>query len=179
MKILKRISIVILSIVAVILITAAILPKAFEVKRSLVIKKPSNEVFSYIKYLKNQDNYSVWAEMDPFSKKEFTGNDGEVGFTSTWKSDSANVGSGSQTILEIVENEKIVTELNFTEPFESKAVSTMQVKNIDSLQTDVIWITAGSFPYPTNIFLPFANMDKNLGKDFENGLQKLKGILEN
>jgi hypothetical protein len=178
MKVLKRIGIVLLSLIVVILITAAFLPKNFEVKRSVVINKSNTEVFGFIKYLKNQDQYSVWAEQDPFMKKTFKGTDGEVGFTSEWKSDSANVGSGSQSIIELMDNKKIVTELTFNEPFESKAIATMEVESKGENSAEVSWITAGSFPYPANIFLPFIGMDKALGTDFEKGLAKLKAILE-
>jgi hypothetical protein len=39
-------------------------------------------VYDYVKYLKNQNDYSVWAKIDPGMKTEFRGKDGTVGFVS-------------------------------------------------------------------------------------------------
>jgi uncharacterized protein YndB with AHSA1/START domain len=79
----------------------------YTVSRSVIIQKPLESVFSYLKLLKNQDNFSVWAKMDPTMTKTFKGNDGQVGFVSAWDSPMKNVGSGEQEILEIEENVKL------------------------------------------------------------------------
>jgi uncharacterized membrane protein len=34
----------------------------YTVSRSVIIQKPLESVFSYLKLLKNQDNFSVWAK---------------------------------------------------------------------------------------------------------------------
>ena len=34
------------------------------------IEKPNNEVFQYVKFLKNQDNFSTWAQKDPNMKSK-------------------------------------------------------------------------------------------------------------
>ncbi|MCW2262733.1 MULTISPECIES: hypothetical protein [Sphingobacterium] len=80
MKILKKIVIVLLLIVAVLLITALFLKKDYAVKREITINKPKQEVFDYIKYLRNQNNFSKWAMMDPLMTKTYQGTDGTVGF---------------------------------------------------------------------------------------------------
>ena len=69
MKILKRVLIGLLVIVAVPLIAALFLDKTYHVEREVVISRPKDEVFAYVKLLKNQDNYSRWALMDPAMKK--------------------------------------------------------------------------------------------------------------
>lgn len=107
MKILKIVLIVVLVIIAIPLITALFVPKDYEVGREIQIDKPKAEVFDYIKYLKNQDNYSKWASMDPDMKKTYTGTDGEVGFVSAWDSDNPDVGKGKQEIINIVSGERV------------------------------------------------------------------------
>jgi len=72
------------AIVVLIMILAMIAPKSYDVSRSIVINKPLTDVYSYLILLKNQDNWSPWAEKDPNMKKTFTGTDGEVGFVFTW-----------------------------------------------------------------------------------------------
>lgn len=75
MKILKNTIIVIISLVVIVLIIAAFVPSEFKVEREVTINKPLTEVFDYVKYLKNQENYSVWSKIDPNMKREFIGVD--------------------------------------------------------------------------------------------------------
>lgn len=69
MKILKKILIAIVAIIAIALITALFVKKEYAIERTISINKPKEAVFNYIKYLKNQDTYSKWAMMDPNMKK--------------------------------------------------------------------------------------------------------------
>ena len=73
MKILKALLIVIVAIVAIILIAAAFIKTELVVTREVVINKPHAEVWEYTKYLKNQDNFSVWASIDPTMEKSYSG----------------------------------------------------------------------------------------------------------
>ena len=56
-------------IISVILIIALILPKKYKVLREVTIQQPQQKVFDYIKYIRNQDGFSVWANTDPNMKK--------------------------------------------------------------------------------------------------------------
>ncbi len=58
MKILKKIIIVLGVIIAILLLVALFVKKDYAVEKEIVINKPKTEVFEYIKYLKNQDNFS-------------------------------------------------------------------------------------------------------------------------
>lgn len=51
-------------------------------------------MFDYVKYLKNQNEYSKWAGMDSAMTKTFSGTDATPGFISAWKSNNQNVGKG-------------------------------------------------------------------------------------
>src|SRR4051812_10199172 len=114
MKILKIIGIIIVVLIALPFIAALFIKNDFAMKREVIINKPKQEVFNYLKYLKNQDNFSVWAKADPAAKKEFTGTDATVGFKKTW--DSEKVGKGEQTIIGIKDGEYIDYSLNFLAP---------------------------------------------------------------
>lgn len=175
MKILKRLGLVILAIIAAILIVAIFIPIELTVERTVTINKPVNEVFDYVKSLRNQDNYAKWNTMDPNMQKTYTGTDGEVGFISAWKGNK-DVGSGEQEITKIVPNELIATHMKFIEPWESEAEAYLKTKSTGVNQTEIIWGFDSKSPYPTNIMNLF--MDKMLGKDYEFGLNKLKEILE-
>ena len=164
--------------IVIILVVALILPSKYDVEREITIMSPKDSVFNYIKYLKNQDNYSVWANMDPDMKKDYRGTDGTVGFVSAWDSQKDDVGKGEQEILKITDGERIDFELRFNEPFEATDQGYMTTTSLDSASTLVKWGFNGEFPYPMNLMMLFMDMDEMLGNDFEQGLSNLKEILE-
>jgi len=177
MKILKIIGFGILGVIVLALIVAAVADKDFKVSREVTIEAPHQEVFNYVKYLKNQDNFSKWSSMDPHMKKEYKGVDGTVGFISSWASDSSNVGVGEQEILAIDKN-RIDYALRFKEPFESNDKAFMKFEPIGGSQTKVTWAFEGTMDFPMNLMLVITDFDGMLGADLEYGLTELKKILE-
>lgn len=178
MKILKNILLALVGIIALVLIVALFVKKEYAVEREVTIEKPKAEVFEYIKYLKNQDNFSKWATMDPAMKKEFRGTDGTVGFVSAWDSEDSDVGKGEQEIMKIAEGERIDYELRFLEPFEATDNAFMTTESVNDSVTNVSWGFNGKMNYPMNLMLLFMDMEKMLGGDLETGLTNLKGVLE-
>ena len=177
MRIVKKILIGIVILLALVLITALFIKKDYAAERAVVINKPKQEVFNYIKYLKNQDNYSAWAKMDPAMKKEFRGADGTEGFVSAWEGNS-DVGKGEQKIVKITDGQRIDFELHFIEPFEATSPAYMITEEVAPGKTKVKWGMSGEMNYPLNIMRIFMNMSEVIGKDFQTGLDNLKGILE-
>jgi Polyketide cyclase / dehydrase and lipid transport len=164
-------------IIVLLLILALFIKKEYAVERSININKPKQEVFNYIRSLKNQDNFSKWATMDPSMKKEFSGTDGTVGFISAWEGNK-KVGKGEQEIKKITEGEQVDFELRFIKPFPGVANSYMQTAAVADGQTTVKWGFDSKMKYPMNLMLVFMNMDKMIGNDFATGLSNLKNILE-
>jgi hypothetical protein len=150
----------------------------YSIEREVTIQRPLEEVFGYIKYLKNQDNFSVWAKIDPNMKKEYTGTDGTVGFVSAWDSENKDAGKGEQKIVNLIENKQIDYELHFIKPFESTDQAYMTTAAVNDSVTTVKWGMKGEMKYPMNMMLLFMDMEKMLAPDFENGLSNLKSILE-
>ncbi|KJD33363.1 polyketide cyclase [Tamlana nanhaiensis] len=169
---------VVLTIAIIFVLLTLIAPKSYSVSRTIEINKPIAEVFSYLKLIKNQDNWSPWKKKDPNMKQEFVGTDGEIGFISKWEGNK-EVGIGEQEIKKIENNYKIETELRFLKPWKSLSNAFLMVDDIDETTTKVTWGFSGSNPAPTNIFMLFFNFEKAVGKDFETGLAELKAILEN
>lgn len=178
MRILKRIIIVILILVAIPLITALFVKKDYAVEKEITINKPKQVVFDYVKMLKNQDNYSVWATRDPNMKKEYTGTDGTPGFIASWESKNKEVGTGEQEIIKITEGERIDFKLRFKVPFEAQDDAYMSTEATGENQTKVKWGFKGAFPYPMNLMNLFVNMNEAVGKDLETGLTNLKTVME-
>lgn len=170
MKFIKYFFLSILGIVVLLLLIALFVPKEFKTEREIVIQKPKQEVFDYIRYVKNQDNYGKWQLEDPEMVKTATGEDGTVGFVYAWK--SKKMGDGKQTIIGVTEGERLDTELDFGfgEPAKSYIITSEVAPN----ETKVVWGMSGKSPYPFNLMTLF--MD--LGKDFDEGLYNLKTLLE-
>jgi hypothetical protein len=168
---------IILGIIAALLLAGLIISKEIKATKEIVINKPKDEVFNYIKYLKNQQNYSKWATLDPNIKNEFHGTDGQPGFVNHWVGNK-KVGEGEQEITAIEEGKALHTDLRFIKPFKSFAKSTMTTEAIDANSTKVSWGFESQMNYPMNIMKVFMNMSEMIGKDFSTGLVNLKAILE-
>jgi hypothetical protein len=168
---------IILGIIATLLIAGLFIPKGMKATREIVINKPNAEVFNYIKYLTNQQNYSKWATMDPNMKNEFRGTDGQPGFVNSWSGNN-KVGVGEQEIIAIEEGKALHTELRFIKPFKSLAKSTMTTEAADGNNTKVSWGFESKMNYPLNIMKLFMNMEKAIGNDFSTGLNNLKAVME-
>lgn len=168
---------ILLVLVAVILFLALIAPKSYDVNRSIVISRPRSEVFEYLRYLKKMDEWSPWAKKDPEMEKKFTGTDGEVGAISYWKGNK-DVGEGEQEITGIEHGKRIDGELRFFKPWKSRSDCYLVTEDATGSDTKVTWGFKGKNAFPMNIMMLFMNMDKAVGKDFEEGLSTLKTKLE-
>jgi hypothetical protein len=178
MKILLLVLGALASIVVLLLIIGIFTKKDYTVGRDVIINKPKATVFDFLKFLKNQNKFSVWASMDPDMKTTFTGTDGTVGFVSAWDSEgNKNVGKGEQEILAIVEGERIDYEIRFIRPFKSTSWAYITTTTVNDNQTRVHWEFSAKMKYPSNLMLVFMNMEKMIGNDLEKGLQNLKTLL--
>jgi uncharacterized protein YndB with AHSA1/START domain len=169
---------IIAGIIAVVLLLALIAPKAYSVQRSLVINRPRQQIFDYIKYLRNQDHYSKWVMTDPNKRMTYTGIDGTEGFNAAWDSDMKQAGKGHQTIEKIVDGERVDIRVVFIRPFAGVADTYIATQSITENTTTVKWAFDSKMAFPMNAMLLFMNMDKMLGTDMDISLNNLKQILE-
>jgi uncharacterized protein YndB with AHSA1/START domain len=175
MKMIKIVLLIVALIVAIPLIIALFVKNDYSITRNIIIDKPRQEVFNYVKFLKNQEQYSKWVMMDPNMKKEYRGTDGTVGFVYGWNGNK-QAGEGEQEIKLIQEGERLDLEIRFKRPFEGVAKTPFITESISDNQTKVTWGMSGRSKYPmnfTNLFI-----DKMLGKDLDISLRNLKAILE-
>ncbi|ADY27975.1 MULTISPECIES: SRPBCC family protein [Cellulophaga] len=166
------------SLVVLVVILAVVAPKSFNVYRSIDITKSKDEVFNYVLLVKNQEIWSPWAKKDPNMARKYTGTDGTVGFTSYWNGNK-EVGEGEQEITNIINGERIDGELRFFKPFKSTSDCYFKFYDLENNTTRVTWGFSGKNTFPMSIMMLFMNMDKAVGKDFEEGLLALKLALEN
>ncbi len=176
MKILKKILIGLAILIALILVVALFIKKDYILEREIVINKPTQEVYDYVKYLKNQDNYSSWNMIDPTMTHSYQGTDGTVGFISAWE--SKKMGNGEQEIKQLTDGARVDTELRFKGAFASVAPVYMTTVSVSDTQTKVKWGMTGHMAYPMNFMRVFMDMDKIIGNEYAKGLSNLKATLE-
>lgn len=168
---------ILVSLAILILLLSLIAPKTYDVSRSIEILKPKDEVFTYLRSLKRMDEWSPWAKKDPNMEQKFTGVDGEVGSQSYWNGNK-EVGEGEQEIKNIIDGERIESELRFLKPFKSTSDCYLNLENSDSGGTKVTWGFSGKNKFPMNIMCLFKSMDSMVGPDFEQGMASLKKKME-
>lgn len=171
MKFLKYLAFFLLGVIVLILITALFAPKSFHAEGSTIVNKPKQEVFDFVKQVKNQEHYGVWFRMDKNIQKKYEGTDGTAGFRYEWKSDV--VGNGIQVITKVDEGNRVDMDLFFQES-KKPAKSYILTEEITPDQTKVTWVIDGNMPYPMNIMGLFYDMNN----DFIQGTKNLKEYLE-
>ncbi|MBO9564854.1 MAG: SRPBCC family protein [Niastella sp.] len=175
-----NIVIIILSIigglVTLLLVIALFVRNEYALTRSITINKPRQEVFDFVRYLKNQDRFNKWVMADPNMKKEFRGVDGTEGFVYAWESNKRG-GKGEQEIKHIKEGEYLDLEVRFEKPFEAVAQTPFATESVNGDQTHITWGMSSRMKYPMNIMLLFG-IEKALAKDMDVSLTTLKRIVE-
>lgn len=175
MSILLVILAIIVGLVAVLLIAALFVKRDYIICREVVISRPVDEVFDYLRYLRNQENFSKFVMIDPNKKTDFRGRDGSVGSVYAWEGNQ-QAGKGEQEIKAIHPGQLIDIEVRFERPFKSIARTPIATERITETQTKVTWGMEVRSKYPVNLMT--AMMAGVLGKDLEVSLATLKRILE-
>ncbi|HVD97632.1 MAG TPA: SRPBCC family protein [Cytophagaceae bacterium] len=175
MKIFKRILIVVAVLIALPFVMALFTKSEYTVERSIVVNKPRQEVFNYVKLLRNGERYNKWMKMDPNMKKQFTGEDGTLGFVYAWEGND-KAGAGEQEIKTIIEGQRVNSEIRFKRPFEGVATTFVTTDSVSATQTKVTWGVAGKQKYPLNLMNLF--IEKGLGDDMSESLGVLKADVE-
>ncbi|MBT1444150.1 SRPBCC family protein [Shewanella sp. JM162201] len=175
---LKKFLLVLLVITAAPFVAALFIKSDYQVVATQTINKPLGEVFDYLRFLKHQDEFSVWAQIDPNMRKSYRGVDGEVGFVSAWDSDNPDAGKGEQEIIALESERRIDYALRFIEPFASNDKAYLTTEALGDGQTKVSWGFVGHLDYPMNLLIPLMDIEAMVQKDLETGLANLKQRLE-
>ena len=167
---------VLVVVVAVILMLAARKPDVFSMQRSTSIRATPGEIFPFINDFHQWQAWSPFEKLDPNMKKTFSGATSGKGAVYEWVG-NGKAGAGRMEIIEASVPEKVTIKLDFIKPFEghNTCVFTMAEKGN---ATETTWAMHGPVPFMAKVMHVFVNMDKMLGKDFEEGLAKLKAVAE-
>src|SRR6187549_2193136 len=112
-------------------------PAVTHVERSVVVAATTDDVWPYIADLRGFNQWSPFFGRDPSQVSEYSETSNEVGSWFTWNGND-DVGSGKMTITAIEPGVKVEQDLEFVEPFASKADVFFAVA-ADPAGTKVTW----------------------------------------
>lgn len=175
MRFLKRLVVVILGIAVILVAIAYILPREVTVERAVVIDAPPSEIFPHVNSLKANEAWSPWLDRDPDVSLVYEGPEAGVGSKLTWTSDNPNVGNGSNIITASTPDSRVDTALDFGAMGTANAWVTMDPVGAS---TEVKWgFTTDMGMNPMARWMGLM-MDKWVGADYDDGLNRLKVLVE-
>ncbi|HEY4977718.1 MAG TPA: SRPBCC family protein [Candidatus Acidoferrum sp.] len=171
-----RIVLVIVVLIAAILIFAANKPNTFRIQRSILIQAPPDKVFVLIDILHNWSRWAPQDREDRAHNRTFSGAPSGTGAISNWGGKGSS-GKGRMLISESAPPSKITIQVDFEKPFAAHNINEFVLEPAGE-QTNVTWTMHGPNLFIMKLMSVFANMDKAMGKHFEDGLQNLKAVAE-
>jgi uncharacterized protein YndB with AHSA1/START domain len=148
----------------------------YTVERSATIDAGPSEVFAQVVDFHRWPAWSPWEDIDPDMRRTYDGPESGVGSTYSW-SGNRKAGEGRMEIVRAEEPSSVVIDLRFVKPFKSTTVTTFTFEP-SGPGTRVTWTMTGPRTFATKVMGLFTSMDKLVGKDFERGLARLKGVVE-
>lgn len=173
---LKKIGIGLGVVLLALLVAIATRPDTFRVERTATIAAPADVVFGYVNDFHQWNQWSPFENLDPNMKKTFTGTPSGVGAVYSWAGNS-KAGEGRMAIKESAPNQRVVIDLQFLKPIKTTNVAEFSFKPAAE-GVRVTWAMYGDNNIIGKAFSLVASMDKMVGKDFEQGLAKLKTVAE-
>lgn len=173
---LKIIAIVVVVAVAGVLLFAATRPDTFRVERTTRIKAPPEKIFPLINDLRRFNTWNPYEKKDPNMKGSYSGAASGKGAMYVFDGNQ-DVGKGSVEITDSTPPFKVSMQLHMIEPMEAR-------NNVEFIiepggdTTRVTWAMHGPVSYFGKIIHLLFNMDRMVGRDFEDGLASLKAVAE-
>ncbi len=182
MRLLKRLLLLLVVLIASAVGIALLLPAHTHGERSVLIDRPPSMVFPMVNGYRRFNDWSPWAELDSAAVYTRSGPDQGVGARLEWKGNN-QMGEGSQEILRSVANEQVETALQFgpmqgarggfvlaAEGEGTRLTWTFDAELPLTVDRNLVWNLVGRLMGPW--------LGESVGKDYERGLRNLKTLLE-
>ncbi len=174
MKILKRIIIWLIVLIALLVGVAYLLPGSYHVERSILINAEQAVVYDMACDFEKWDLWTPWsADTDTTAVIETIGNC-EVGAVQKW--DGEEMGKGEMKLIELEPMNMLRWELGFEGYSEKGYIGMNFVPEGDDIL--VTWIADGDLGYNPLYRYYGLMIDSDIGTDFELGLHNLKTVCE-
>lgn len=168
--------VIVVVLIGAFLAYAATRPDTLRVERSKSISAPPDRIFALINDFERWGPWSPWEKKDPAMRRTFGGAVRGVGSVYEWDG-NRDIGKGRMEITQSTPSSRIVIQLDFIKPFEAHNIVEFTLEPVADA-THVKWVMQGPSPLLSKVMGIFINMDKMIGKDFEEGLANLKRIAE-
>jgi len=155
---------------------AATRPDEFRVERRLRIAASADKLWPLVGELRGFNRWNPYERKDPLIKSAYSGAASGIGSRYDW--DSREVGSGSLEIVSQRPGEAVLMKLDFVKPFEAHNQAEFALQPTADGATEVRWAMHGPANFISKLMGVFIDMDKMVGRDFEDGLQNLRQIAE-
>lgn len=172
----KTIALVVVVLVAAVLVVVAMRPDDFTVQRSATIRAAPEKIYPLLADFRQWPAWSPWEKLDPDMKRSLSGAPSGPGAVYAWEG-SSKVGAGRMEIKDAAPPSKVLIQLDFLRPFEAHNVTEFALAPRGD-RTELTWQMRGKAPFVSKLMGLFVDMDKMIGKDFEQGLANLKAAAE-
>lgn len=155
-----------------------VLPSALKVERTIAVERPRAAVFGVLNNLRTFNEWSPWSAADPGAIYEFENEPG-VGQSAKWTTKNGGIGSGEQTIVRTVDNQRVETEVDFGQRGKAKIAWVLEKAPAGTLVTWSMNSDCRRSPM-WDVPCRYMNvMQKGaIEADFESGLTRLKALVE-
>lgn len=162
-------------IVLVLVGGAYLLPETATVTRSIETAAPPAKVYAIVSSFKRGSEWSPWAAKDPKMQQTFSGPEQGIGAKFAWKSEVAEVGSGTQEIVVAEPDKRVETALEMDGMGRMKSAFVLEPAGTG---TKITWsVVSAPTSNPIGRWMGLM-MDSFVGPDFETGLANLKALAE-
>ncbi len=166
----------IVTVVATVLVIAALQPDTFRIERSAVLPASPQVLFEQVNDPRKFEAWNPWSKLDPQVKNTFSGPPSGVGAACSWSGNS-DVGVGTSTLIESKPGELLRFKMEFRKPMASTCTCDFTFTPVGD-QTKVTWSMYGQQPFVGKLFGLFVDCDKLCGEQFEKGLGSLKAVVK-
>ncbi|MEZ4739750.1 MAG: SRPBCC family protein [Flavobacteriales bacterium] len=163
------------ALVVLVVILAATKPNTARYERSIVIASSPDRILPHIADFHKWIPWSPWEKLDPTMSREYSGAASGRGAKYSWTG-TGKAGEGSMEVLEATDR-GVHIDLQFVRPFKNTCETWFKFEP-EGGGTRVVWTMTGPNLFIGKVMGLFINMDKMIGKDFENGLAELKATVE-
>lgn len=162
-------------LIAIILIVASTKPNTVHYERSTTINASPERIQAQIVDFHKWMPWSPWEKKDPEMKRDYSGSNSGAGAKYGWNGNS-KVGEGNMHIAEVTPD-RVKIDMQFIRPWKAECAIQFQFTQQGGA-TKVLWSMDGPQIFMGKVMSLFMNMDKLIGKDFEDGLGGLKAAVE-
>lgn len=173
----KNIIVIIAALVLVVFGAIYFSPSQTELTRSVVIERDAKSVFSMVNNFKHAQTWSPWAKKDSSMEVIYSGPVSSGGARMSWKSNNAQIGSGSQEIIESKAPEFVQIRLSVDGQKDAQVM--FKLESQSDTRTKLTWSLMLEHSKNPIEWYKALMLDASVGADYEKALSHLKAILEN